>query len=44
MIGFISTSEQVLLITLNYIAVAILHIFSSPLHTHKDSQSLLVVS
>jgi hypothetical protein len=33
---------QVLLITLNYKAIAILHTFSSPLHTHWDSHFPLI--
>jgi hypothetical protein len=35
---------QVLLITLNYSAIANLHTVSSLLHTHYDSPSSLVVS
>jgi hypothetical protein len=35
---------QILLITISYNAIAILHTFSSPLHTHQDSQFPLLIS
>jgi hypothetical protein len=44
MIGLLAPRLQVLLITLKYSAIADLHTFQLPMHTHYDDQSSLVVS